>query len=324
MTDKDVLTQEEIDALLSGVDEGDVDTEVEGEDTDVAEYDLTRQDRVVRGRLPTVERISERFTRQIRTSLPACLRIPVEVGTGGVQVVKFSEYLETLYVPTAIQMVKIKPFAGMCLITLDAKLIHRVVDRFFGGMGETENFESREFSATEQKVISRIVDLLLDELQKSWSEVMPIQCELAGSEVNPGLLNVVPQSDAVLVTSYRIDLEDKGGELHVVFPYSSLEPYKRVLDSTSSQDDDGRDVAWYNALEQAVMDTEVPMSCVIGESTVRLRDLIRMRPGDVLDLQMDATHRVAVEKIPLFTATLGDSRGKFALEFENFEKEVRG
>lgn len=322
MTDKDVLTQDEIDALLTGAEESETEDAGEEGAREIVEYDLTRQDRVVRGRMPTVERICERFTRQIRSSLPSCLRIPLEVGSGGVQIVKFSEYAETLYVPTGIQVLKIKPFAGACLLCLDAKLIHRIVDRFFGGDGESDSFDGREFSMTEQKVINRIVDLLTQELEAAWEEVLPISCEVIGSEVNPGLLNVVPQSDAVLVTSYRIDLEDRGGELHIVFPYTSLEPYKRVLDATSGQDDDSRDQEWRAALEQSVLDAQLPMSCVIGETSLRLRDLIKMRPGDVLDIHMEPEHLVTVDKVPVFSATLGDSRGKFALEFESFGKGV--
>lgn len=325
MTDKDVLTQDEIDALLTGVDDGVVETEGEAPEAPaISEYDLTKQDRVVRGRLPTVELISERYSRAIRAKLPASLKVPIEVGPGGVQIVKFSEYMETLYVPTCIKLLKIQPFSGICLLTLDAKLIHQIVDHFFGGDGATGSFEGKEFSPTERRVIDRIVMGLLQDLEEAWSDVMPIKCEVIGDEVNPSLVNVITSSDAVLVTSYRLDIGDSGGELHIAFPYASLEPYKRVLDATAQQDDGGLDSAWRAALERTLLDVDIPLNCLIGENELRLREVIRMAPGDVVDINMEEVHQVRAGRLPIFTATMGDSRGRFALEFNDFgtEKEI--
>ena len=322
MTDKDVLTQDEIDALLTGVDDGVVDTDEEQSDAAaISEYDLTKQDRVVRGRLPTVELISERYSRAIRTNLPATLKVPIEVGPGGVQIIKFSEYMDTLYVPTCIKLLKIQPFSGVCLLTLDAKLIHQVVDHFFGGDGLTGGFEGKEFSPTERRVIDRIVSRLLQDLEEAWADVMPIQCDVIGDEVNPSLVNVISSSDAVLVTSYRLDLGESGGELHIAYPYGSLEPYKRVLDATSQQDDDGLDSAWRTSLERTLLDVDIPLNCLIGENELRLREVIRMTPGDVIDINMEEVHQVRAGRLPIFTATMGDSRGRFALEFNDFGME---
>ena len=321
MTDKDVLTQEEIDALLAGVDDGSLDTEEASEGDRVATWDLTNQDRVVRGRLPAVELISERFARTIRATLPQSLKIPLEVGTGGVQVMKFSEYTETLFVPTCIKLLRIQPFAGTCMLALDAKLVHRIVDRFFGGDGTASAVEGREFSPTENRVVARIVDRLLRDFKEAWQEVLEVDCAVVGDEINPGLVNAIPSSDAVLVTSYRLDLDEGGGELHLVFPYASLEPYKRLLDTSSQHDTEDFDQAWRQRMEETLLDTEVPLNCLIGDSQIRLRDLMRLEVGDVLDLQMQEIHQVRVGKLPLFTATLGDSRGRFALEFQSFGRE---
>ncbi|NKB98020.1 MAG: flagellar motor switch protein FliM [Pseudomonadales bacterium] len=322
MTDKDVLTQDEIDALLTGVDEGEVAIDAaESAEASVAEYDLTNQDRVVRGRLPTVELISERYSRTIRASLPASMKVPIEVGPGGVQVLKFSEYMETLYVPTCIKLLKISPFSGVCLLTIDAKLIHQIVDRFFGGDGLTTGFEGKEFSPTERRVIDRMVAGLLSDFEDAWEDVLPIRCEVIGDEVNPSLVNVVGSSDAVLVTSYRLDIGESGGELHFAFPYAALEPYKRVLDATSQKDGDGRDTAWRTALEKTLLDVQLPLNCLIGDSELKLREVIRMQPGDVVDVNMEELHLVRAGRLPIFTATMGDSRGRFALEFNDFGTE---
>ncbi len=319
MTDKDVLTQEEIDALLTGVDDGSVDTEdVEPGSEKVADWDLTNQDKVVRGRMPTLELISERFARMLRNDLPASLKVPLEVGPGGVQVAKYSEYIDTLYVPTCIKLLRIKPFVGTCLLTLDAKLIHRLVDLFFGGNGDVAALDGKEFTLTERRVIDRIVSLVLKDFELAWKEELPVETEVIGDEVNPGLVNVIPGSEVLMVSSFRLELEEGGGEMHIAFPYAALEPYKSVLDTTAKKDQKEADMAWRARMERSLLDAELPLNCVIGDAQLRLRDLMRLEVGDVLDLNMQEIHQVRISRIPAFTATLGNSRGRFALEFESF------
>lgn len=318
MADKDVLTQEEIDALLTGVDDGSVDVE-EGEgQASVSQYDLTNQDKVVRGRMPTLELIAERFARMLRNDLPSSLKVPIEVGLGGVQVIKYSEYIDTLFVPTCIKLVRIKPFAGTCLLTLDAKLIHRLVDLFFGGSGMVSSLEGKEFTLTERRVIDRIVNLVLADFELAWQDELPVQTEVVGDEVNPGLVNVIPGSEVLMLSSFRLELEEGGGELHVAFPYASLEPFKGILDATGKKEAKDSNDQWRSNMERSLLDAELPLNCVIGDVQLRLRDLLRLQAGDVLDLNMQELHQVRVANIPTFTATLGDSRGKFALEFESF------
>ena len=322
MTDKDVLTQDEIDALLTGVDEGDVDLDEQPTDeTSISDYDLTNQDKVVRGRMPTLELISERFARLLRADLPNSMKFPIEVGPGGVQVLKYSEYVDTLFVPTCIKLVRIHPFAGTCLVTLDAKLVHRLVDLFFGGSGSVANFEGKEFTLTEQRVINRVISLVLDDYQIAWEDVMPIKPEVLGEEVNPSLINVLSPSEVLMVCSFRLELDDGGGELHIAFPYASLEPYKSVLDTTNKSDKEESDGLWRSQMEAALLEAELPISCVIGDADLRLRELLRMREGDVIDINMQEQHHVSVSSVPTFRATLGDSRGRFALEFDAFLRD---
>ena len=319
MADKDVLSQEEIDALLTGVDDGNVDTEV-GEDgtAEVTAFDLTNQDRVVRGRLPTVELISERFARMLRRDLPSSIKVPMEVGPGGVQIIKYSEYADTLQVPSCIKLLKIAPFEGTCMMSLDAKLIHRLVDLFFGGAGNVSQLERKEFTLTEKRVIERITQLVIKDLEAAWQDVLPVKAEVVGDEINPALVNVIAPADAMLVTSFRLELEEGGGELHIAFPYSALEPYKNVLDAPGTKEQQGADLAWRAAMERAILDVDLPLNCVIGDVDLCLRDLMDMQIGEVVDLNMQDEHQVWVSNVPVFKAVLGDSRGRFALEFESF------
>ena len=319
MTDKDVLTQEEIDALLHGVDDGSVETEFgkNGENR-IADYDLTNQDKVVRGRMPTLELIAERFARKLRNDLPTSLKIPIEVGLGGVQVVKYSEYIDTLRIPTCIKLIKIKPFAGTCLLTLDAQLIHRLVDLFFGGSGVVDSLDGKEFTLTERRVIDRIVQLVLKDFELAWLDELPIQTEVIGDEVNPDLVNVIAGNEVLMLSSFRLELADGGGELHIAFPYASLEPFKEILATTANKESKDGNEQWRAEMERTLLEAELPINCVIGDVQLRLRDLMGLRAGDVLDLNMQEIHQVCISNIPTFNATLGDSRGKFALEFESF------
>ncbi len=271
MPDKEVLTQDEIDALLSGVEEGEVETEGREDQQSVSEYDLANQDRVVRGRLPAFEMVTERFIRRIRTSLPAYLKVPIEIGSGGVQVLKYGEFMDTLYVPTCIKLLRVEPFVGTSILAFEAKLVHRLVDRFFGGVGEISSFESSEFTRTEDKVVGRITELLLADFEHAWGDILNVQCTPVGDEINPGLLNMLAPNDAVMVTSFRVDMTDGSGEFHFAFPYAALEPHKQLFNSSGKQDDGAGDDAWQAALKRSLMDVELPLSCLIGEAEGRVR-----------------------------------------------------
>ena len=319
MADKGVLTQEEIDALLSGVEEDDTAEDVNNPSAQViADYDLTNQDRVVRGRMPTLELISERFARKFRAELPASLKVPIEVGPGGVQVIKYSEYVDTLAVPTCIKLLKIEPFDGNCLVTLDATLVHGLVDMFFGGDGNVEALQGREFTVTESKVIDRMVALILQNYRNAWQDVMAIEIKVVGEEVNPNHINVLAGSEILMVCSFRLDAGSVSGELHIAFPYASLESYRSILDTTNKSDQQQSDGVWRKHMQEALLDAELPINCVIGETQIRLRELMTFQPGDVIQLDLKEKHQVRIANIPTFNASLGDSRGKFALEFEDF------
>jgi flagellar motor switch protein FliM len=143
MAVQDLLSQDEIDALLHGVDDGLVETETDADPASVKSYDLTSQDRIVRGRMPTLEMINERFARYTRISMFNLLRRSADVAVGGVQVMKFGEYVHSLYVPTSLNLVKMKPLRGTSLFILDAKLVFKLVDNFFGGDGRHAKIEGR-------------------------------------------------------------------------------------------------------------------------------------------------------------------------------------
>ncbi len=170
MAVNDLLSQEEIDALLHGVSSGDVETDGDDALTDgqARQYDFTSQDRIVRGRMPTLEMINERFARYFRISLFNLLRRTGEISVGGVQMLKFAEYVHSLFVPTSLNLVRVKPLRGTALFILDPKLVFIIVDNFFGGDGRyPAKIEGREFTPTEQRVIHMILQQSFRDLKQA-------------------------------------------------------------------------------------------------------------------------------------------------------------
>ena len=244
MAVQDLLSQDEIDALLHGVDDGLVDTEEDISVGGIKSYDLTSQDRIVRGRMPTLEMINERFARYTRISMFNLLRRTADVSVGGVQVMKFGEYVHTLYVPTSLNLVRMKPLRGTCLFVLDSRLVFKLVDNFFGGDGRHAKIEGREFTPTELRVVRMVLEQAFVDLKEAWHAVLDVDFEYMNSEVNPALANIVNPSEVVVVSSFHIELDGGGGEMQITFPYSMIEPIREMLDAGFQSDLDGHDERW--------------------------------------------------------------------------------
>lgn len=311
---QDLLSQDEIDALLHGVDDGDIDTEDDLDSGEVKAYDLTSQDRIVRGRMPTLEMINERFARYTRISMFNLLRRTADVSVGGIQIQKFGEYVHTLYVPTSLNMVKFRPLRGTSLIILDAKLVFKLVDNFFGGDGRHAKIEGREFTPTELRVVQMVLEQVFVDLAEAWKAVMEIDFEYINSEVNPSMANIVSPSEVVVVSTFHVELDGGGGELHITLPYAMVEPIREVLDAGLQSDTDERDDRWVNALREDVMDAEVELECNVVEKQISLRDIVDLRDGDIIPITMPDFHVVTANGVPLFKANFGQSNDNLALK----------
>lgn len=312
----EILSQEEIDALLHGVDDGDIETETDagGADDDYSSYDLTSQDRIVRGRMPTLELINERFARHTRVSLFNLLRRSADVSIGGVQVQKFGEYVHTLYVPTSLNMVRVHPLRGMALFVLEAKLVFKLVDNFFGGDGHHAKIEGREFTPTELRVVQMLLDQAFKDLEEAWKPLFEINFESVGSEVNPAMANIVSPSEAVIVSSFHIELDGGGGDMHVTLPYSMIEPIKDILDSGMTGDIHEVDERWTNALRRDILRANVGLECTVVKKKMSLREIIDLKEGDVIPVELPETLTLKANGVPVFKTRMGTSRGNLALE----------
>ena len=317
MSGNEVLNQDEIDALLHGVDKGTVSTEAEAVPPGEARaFDFANQQRIVRGRMPTLEMINDRFSRQFRTSLFSMLRRQPEVTVMSIQMVKFSDYVHSLQVPTNLNMVKFLPLRGTGLIVLDPKLVFAAVDNFFGGVGRFAKIEGREFTATEQRIIHMVLKYVFGDLQEAWSHVARLDIEYISSEVNPHFANVVSPSEVVVVSCFRIELDGGGGDIHVTMPYSMIEPLREQLHAGVASDRAEHDERWGQALREEMEDAEIELSTVLGRGKITMQQLMSLQPGDVLPCDFSGRATVMAEDVPVFRGTFGVSHGQQAVQID--------
>ncbi|NVK87897.1 MAG: flagellar motor switch protein FliM, partial [Gammaproteobacteria bacterium] len=307
---------DEIDALLHGVDDGDIEVdETESAPGEATPYDFTSQDRIVRGRMPTLEMINERFARHMRISLFNLMRRSADISINGIQMIKFGEYVHSLFVPTSLNMVRIRPLRGTALFTLEAKLVFILVDNFFGGDGRFHaKIEGREFTPTERRIIQILLEQSFIDLKEAWSPVMKVDFEYMDSEVNPALATIVSPSEVVVVCSFHIELDGGGGNFHVTMPYSMIEPIREKLDAGVQSDRDDIDSRWTEALKEEVMSAEVELSSTLLQKQVTLKDVMKFKAGDIIPVELPNKVVVDVGGLPSFRAKYGQSKDKAALK----------
>ena len=330
MSANELLSQDEIDALLHGVDDGDVETEndLELQDGVAREFDFAAHDRIVRGRLPTLEMINERFARSFRISLFNMLRRSAEISVSGVQMVKFSEYVQSMFVPTSLNIVKIHPLRGSALCVFDPKLVFILVDNYYGGIGRHAKIEGREFSATEQRVVSIVLEDAFRDLKDAWSPVMHVDFEFNSMEVNPQFANIVSPTEVVVVSSFHVELDGGGGDFQVTIPYSMVEPIRDLLDAGIASDIADKDERWVISLREEINLAEVNMTCKLTDVEIPLVDVLELKEGDILPINMPEMVTLRAEDIPVLRGKVGEHRGSKAIqivevvEHNNSDKEI--
>jgi flagellar motor switch protein FliM len=316
MSGNDVLSQDEIDALLHGVDSGAVNTEQSAAPGEARQYDFANQVRIVRGRMPTLEMINERFARLFRTSLFNMLRRAPEVAVAPVKMQKFSEYVHSLHVPTNLNLVKILPLRGTALIVLDPKFVFATVDNFFGGNGRFAKIEGREFTATEHRIIHMLLKHVFSDVKEAWSHVARLDIEYLNSEINPHFANIVSPTEIVVITSFHVELDGGGGDVHITMPYSMIEPLRELLDAGVASDRVEHDGRWVQALKEEIEDAEVELTTMLGRGRITMQQLLDMKPGDILPCDFNGRATVMAEEVPIFRGTFGVSHGQQAVQLE--------
>ena len=312
-----ILSQDEVDALLQGITGESQKIESEEVKTEgIRDYNIASQERIVRGRMPTMEIIGERFARNIRLGLFNLIRKSPEVSIGGAKVIKYSAFLREIVVPTNFNIVSVKPLRGSGLIVCDPSLVFAVIDALYGGNGKYHTrIEGRDFSATEQRVIERLVDCIIVEYKKAWAGIYPVELEYQRSEMQPQFCNVATPSEVVVATSFTLEVGDTTGTVHFCIPYSTLEPIRDVLYS-AMQGDAEPDRRWIKLLRKQIQSADLPLVAELAKADATVEQLLSFKPGDFIELDLLPMIQAKVDGVPVFDAHYGTSNGRYAIKID--------
>jgi flagellar motor switch protein FliM len=312
------LSQDEVDALLKGVNGEQDEAKPEAADpSEVRPYNLATQERIVRGRMPTLEIINERFARLLRIGLFNFLRRSVEISVGPVRISKYSDFVRNLVVPTNLNLVHMKPLRGTGLMVLDPSLAFLMVDNMFGGDGRFHTrVEGREFTQTEQRIIRRVVDILFENYAKSWEPVYPVEFEYIRSEMNTQFANIATPNEVIVAITFTVELGAVGGEMHFCFPYSMLEPIKDILTSPLQGEVLGVDKRWVRLMTQQIQAAEVEIVADLAKAKMSLKEVLNLKIGDVIPLSISEEVEANVDNIPVMLCKYGLFNGQYALRVQ--------
>lgn len=314
-----ILSQDEVDALLRGISGGEIETEIEEvrDPSEIMVYDLTSQDRIIRGRMPTLEMTNEKFARMFRTTLSSILRKVVSVSAVSVDMIKFGEFLKTLPVPTSLHLFKMDPLRGNAIIVVESKIIFTLVDILFGGSGkEGFKIEGREFTPIESNLIKKIVINALTDLEKAWKALQDIKITYQRSEINPQFIQIVPPTDVVVVANFEVEIEYSSGIISMCIPYAMLEPIKEKLQAGFQSEQLEVDKAWINRFRKNLITSKVDILVELGHAEIDARDVIKLKKGDVIPLEQYASDPldVYIEGVSKYKGYPGIYKGNQAIQ----------
>lgn len=313
-----ILSQDEVDALLQGITgESQKLEQEEVQEGGIRDYDLSSQERIVRGRMPTMEIINERFARNIRVGLFNMIRKSPEVSVGGIKVQKYSAFLREIVVPTNFNIVAVRPLRGNGLIVCDPNLVFAVIDALFGGAGKYHTrIEGRDFSPTEQRIILRLVEVITAEYKKAWHGIYPIELEYQRSEMQPQFANIATPSEIVVATSFTLEVGESTGTVHFCIPYSTLEPIRDVLYSTIQGDSAEPDRRWVKLMTQQIQDASVDLVVELAHAPATVEQLLALKPGDFIELDLEQIVQANVDNVPIFDCHYGTSNGRYSIKID--------
>lgn len=312
-----ILSQDEVDALLQGITGETEAVEPEQARGGVRDYDISSQERIVRGRMPTMEIINERFARNIRVGLFNLTRKSAEISIGGIKVQKYSAFLREIMVPTNFNIVSVRPLRGSGLVVCEPNLVFAVVDALFGGHGKFRTrIEGRDFSPTEQRIIRRLVDVVIAGYAQAWNGIYPLELEYQRSEMQPQFANVATPSEVIVSTSFMLEIGETSGSIHFCIPYSTLEPIRDVLYSTVQGDGSEPDRRWLTLMQTQIQEADVELVAELAHAPATVEQLLAFKPGDFIELDLKRAIQAHVAGVPVFDCQYGTSKGKYALKID--------
>ncbi|WP_294946292.1 flagellar motor switch protein FliM [Sulfurivirga sp.] len=316
----DILSQDEVDALLRGMDEGDVETENDQPEDGlgIKPYDFSNQERIVRGRLPALDIINERFARGFQRQFNELIMTSLEVAAGEVRIIKMIDYQRNLFFPTSLNLYRLNPLNTVALFTLDSKLIFTAVDIYFGGTGLLPfKIEGREYSPVETSMIRSILDIIIDNMHKAWAPVMDLEIDYMHSEMNPKFASITDPTDMVVISPLHVRFEGVEGRVDIVIPYAALEPIRDKLEEGLQNLQGDSDNRWARTMRDEIKNIQIQLSSTLAELTMEVEDLLRLKEGDIIPLDMPEQVTLLAEDIPIARGELGVSeRNKKAIKIE--------
>jgi flagellar motor switch protein FliM len=319
----EILSQDEVDSLLDGLDSGEVETKKETEVPEAVDgliaYDFTSQDKVVRARMPTFDVINERLAREVRATLSSLLQTNVDVSANPFDTLKFSEFVRSLPVPTSLHVFRMEPLRGHGLVVFESQLVYNLIDTFFGGeaLGKAR-VEGREFTRIEEVMIKKAVLAVLKNIEASWAPIEPVRASLIRSEMNPQFTAIVLPTDLVIVTRFEIELEQAAGNLVVCYPYSMIEPMRNKLSSSLQAEIEEIDTNWLKMIKEVILKSTVELKIQLGKTEVTGEKVLYMQKGDVIQLDNAASDPLScyVDGLEKLTGYIGVQKGFQAFKIE--------
>jgi flagellar motor switch protein FliM len=305
-----ILSQDEVDALLKGLDTGDVETDTDAFETEpeYQTYDWSTQGKNLKGNMPILGLVNGRYAQKLRHALSGSLRKIVNVEAGALEMIKFEEFQRSLPVPTSLHLFKMNPLRGMGMLVMESRLVFNLVEAYFGGSGTgSAKVEGRDFTAIEKKIIDKVVAIALATMKGAWEEVYQVKAEFVRSESNPLGVNALPPSEFLISVKFELELNKSAGSIMLCLPYSSLQPIRERLSGGYRNEEPDMDKAWVRNLHDQLQDTELELSADLGYTHLSVSDYLNMKVGDILVLEntIDDKLKVKVVGIPKFEGSAG-------------------
>jgi len=319
-----LLSDEELAALSEGVRDGSIETDT-GFNTKVRvrKHDLASEDSSLGVNVSSIDMINERFIRMFRMGLLEVLRTSPRVNPTRVRIMKYSEYLQDLKPPLAVNMIRMGPLRGNSVIIIDPNVVFSSLDSFFGGFGKgvADLPPGRLFTPTETRIIKIILEVFFRSLKEAWAPLMPIECEHISSEINPHFAQIADENDLVFLSRFEADATASGGRgfIDLVYPYATLKPVRELLSSrvSSGEGNEESDRKWRSDLAAAVGDAKLELQVTMGDVKTTLHHLNNLQEGDLLFFKKDDTALMTANGVPAFHVNVGTRGSQVAVQIDH-------
>ncbi len=314
-----ILSQDEVDALLKGISGGDIEEPeelVEEDGLDYQVYDFSQQERIVQVKMPALDVINDVFLRSIRTSISNTLRRILDITAVPMELDRFGAFVRTLPVPSSLQIFKMDPFRGHALFVIEPKLVFALVESFLGGSGARNvRIEGRDFTAIEQRLIHRVVNLLLNDLEKAWHSLHPVKVQYLRSEINPQFAKICEPEDVVIINRYEVDMDRAAGSITSCIPLTNLESVKAKLLTTFTREQSEEDISLKRILMDNIKNIDAEIKVELGAVPISAGDIIALEKGDIIQLnkRTDELLPVYIAGVKKYVGSPGIHRGNKAL-----------